>query len=44
MVEATERDGLTWYRCTECEMLFEDRTEAIQHERNCDAEEPEYLQ
>lgn len=44
MVEQTERDGRTWYECERCGMLFEDRNEAEEHERTCDAEEPDYLQ
>lgn len=44
MVATTERDGQTWYECEECEMLFEDRADAVQHEENCDAEDPSYIQ
>ncbi len=44
MVEPTERDGMTWYECEECGLLLEDQEEARRHERNCDAEEPSYLQ
>lgn len=44
MVERTERDGMTWYECEQCGMLFEDENEAKEHERTCDAEEPDYLQ
>ena len=40
----TERDGMTWYQCEECGLLFDDETEASQHEAGCDAEEPSYLQ
>ncbi|MFB6138045.1 MAG: hypothetical protein ABEJ42_06865 [Halobacteriaceae archaeon] len=44
MVEETERDGMIWYRCEECGLLFDDREDGCQHEANCDAEEPSYLQ
>ena len=44
MVKPTERDGATWYECERCGMVFEDETEAKQHERACDAEDPTYLQ
>lgn len=44
MVKPTERDGMTWYECERCGLLFEDETEANEHERTCDAEDPSYLQ
>jgi uncharacterized C2H2 Zn-finger protein len=44
MVSTTERDGMTWYKCDGCGMLFDDREDATQHEGNCDAEDPSYLQ
>jgi len=44
MVVTTERDGMTWYKCEECGLMFDDREDAEQHERNCDAEGPSYLQ
>ena len=44
MVEETERDDMTWYRCEECGLMFDDSGDASQHEANCDAEEPSYLQ
>lgn len=44
MVVETERDDITWYRCEECGLMMEDREEAKQHEANCDAEEPSYIQ
>jgi len=43
MVEETERDGMTWYKCEGCGMLFDDVEEANQHEQHCDHEEPTYL-
>ncbi|MFW6385254.1 MAG: DUF7128 family protein [Halodesulfurarchaeum sp.] len=44
MVEETIRDGMTWYECEKCGLLFDTREEAEQHEENCDAEDPSYLQ
>lgn len=44
MVTTTERDDVTWYECEECGLLFDARDDAAQHEENCTAEEPGYLQ
>jgi uncharacterized C2H2 Zn-finger protein len=44
MVAVTERDDATWYRCEECGLMFDVREDAEQHEQNCDAEEPSYIQ
>lgn len=44
MVEQTERDDMIWYRCEECGLMFDDKGDASQHEENCDAEGPSYLQ
>ncbi len=44
MVARTERDDATWYRCEQCGLLLDDRSEAEQHEENCDAEDPSYIQ
>lgn len=44
MVEETVKDGMTWFECEECGLLFDDRDDALQHEANCDAEEPSYIQ
>jgi uncharacterized C2H2 Zn-finger protein len=44
MVVETERDGVTWYECEGCGMLFDSQADARQHEANCDHEEPTYLQ
>lgn len=44
MVTTTERDDMTWYQCEECGLLFDAKDDAEQHERNCDAEDPSYLQ
>ncbi len=44
MVGETERDGMTWYECEQCGLLFDNRDDALHHEENCDAEEPAYIQ
>ncbi len=44
MVEQTERDDMTWFVCEKCGMMFDDRDDAEQHEANCDAEGPSYIQ
>jgi len=44
MVHETERDGAVWYVCDGCEMLFDSRNDAEQHEADCDGEEPSYIQ
>ena len=44
MVVETERDDMTWYRCEQCGLMFDDRDDARQHEENCDAEDPSYIQ
>lgn len=44
MVTQTERDDSTWYECEECGLLFDSQEDARQHEQNCDAEDPSYIQ
>jgi rubredoxin len=44
MVSETTRDGMTWYECNECGLLFDTEEDARQHEQNCDAEDPSYIQ
>jgi len=44
MVVQTERDEMTWYKCEHCGLMFDDKGDADQHERNCDSEEPSYIQ
>ncbi len=44
MVSETEREDGTWYECEMCGLMFDDRGDARQHEANCDAEEPSYIQ
>lgn len=44
MVQQQQRDGSTWFACEGCGMMFDSRDDAEQHETNCDAEEPSYIQ
>lgn len=44
MVSTVTRDDGTWFECDKCGLLFETRDDARQHEQNCDAEEPTYIQ
>jgi rubredoxin len=44
MVVETEHDDATWYECEACGLLFDAKADARQHEANCDAEEPTYIQ
>ena len=44
MVTTTKRDGVTWYECEDCGMLFDSQEDAKQHEANCDTDSPSYLQ
>ncbi|GGN16377.1 hypothetical protein GCM10009021_16210 [Halarchaeum nitratireducens] len=44
MVEETQRDDMTWYRCEKCGLMFDSEDDATQHEETCDAEDPSYLQ
>jgi hypothetical protein len=44
MVSQTTKDDATWYECEECGLLFDDQEDAKAHERNCDAEDPSYIQ
>ncbi|EFW91698.1 zinc finger C2H2-type domain protein [Haladaptatus paucihalophilus DX253] len=44
MVARTERDDATWYQCEQCGLMFDDRSDAEQHEEHCDAEDPSYIQ
>ena len=44
MVTETTRDERTWYECEKCGLMFDDRDEATEHEQNCDAQEPNYIQ
>ncbi|MGM0591200.1 MAG: DUF7128 family protein [Halobacteriota archaeon] len=46
MVNTTERDGLTWYECERCGLMFDSADEAKEHEQACDPDddEPSYLQ
>ncbi|GCF12308.1 hypothetical protein Harman_02430 [Haloarcula mannanilytica] len=44
MVVQTERDDITWYKCETCGLMFDDQSDARQHEENCDDEDPSYIQ
>lgn len=44
MVKETTRDGMTWYECEKCGLLFDAVEDAKSHEQNCDAEDPSYIQ
>jgi rubredoxin len=44
MVSTTTRDEMTWYVCDACGLMFDSKDDAKQHEANCDAEEPSYIQ
>jgi rubredoxin len=44
MVSETQREDGTWYECEACGLMFDTQTDAKQHEENCDAEEPSYIQ
>jgi len=44
MVTKTDRDSRTWYRCERCGLMFDDQSDARDHEQNCDGEEPSYIQ
>ncbi|WP_336003247.1 DUF7128 family protein [Halorientalis halophila] len=44
MVVQTQRDEVTWYKCEECGLMFDDESDARQHEADCDGEGPSYIQ
>lgn len=44
MVETTERDEMTWYRCERCGLMFDSQDDARKHEENCTDEDPSYIQ
>ncbi|MFB6179439.1 MAG: hypothetical protein ABEI77_06915 [Halorientalis sp.] len=44
MVVQTQRNEMTWYKCEECGLMFDDQNDATQHEGHCDAEGPSYIQ
>jgi len=43
VVDTVSQEGRTLYMCEDCEMLFESREEAEEHESACDADEPRYI-
>ena len=44
MVGQTEREGMTWYVCETCGLMFDDPDDAQAHEANCDTDSPAYIQ
>lgn len=44
MVVQTQRDDATWYECEDCGLLFDDQSDAQEHEKHCDTEGPSYIQ
>lgn len=44
MVVQTERDDATWYECETCGLLFDERSDAEEHEKHCDDSDPSYIQ
>jgi rubredoxin len=44
MVSTTTRNEMTWYECEHCGLLFDAQEDARQHEQNCNAEGPSYIQ
>ena len=44
MVVQTERDDATWYECETCGLLFDEQSDANEHERRCDGDDPSYIQ
>jgi len=44
MVVQTTRDEQTWYKCEQCGLMLDSKEDARQHENNCTAEEPSYIQ
>jgi len=43
MVVQTERDDTTWYECETCG-LFDEKSDATEHESRCDDSDPSYIQ
>ncbi|WP_256385544.1 hypothetical protein [Halorientalis sp. IM1011] len=44
MVVQTQRDDVTWYKCEECGLMFDEKEDARAHESDCDGEDPSYIQ
>ena len=44
MVVQTQRDEVTWYKCEDCGLMFDDEDDARQHESDCNGEDPSYIQ
>ncbi|ELY54659.1 hypothetical protein QA600_10510 [Natronococcus sp. A-GB1] len=44
MVVQTERDDATWFECETCGLLFDEQSDATEHEKHCDGSDPSYIQ
>lgn len=44
MVTEIEKDDMVWYECERCGLMFDNESDAREHEKSCDAEEPSYIQ
>ncbi|SIR99618.1 DUF7128 family protein [Natronorubrum daqingense] len=44
MVAQSQRDDGIWWECEDCGLLFDDKSDASEHEKRCDASEPTYIQ
>ena len=44
MVSTVDRDGMTWYECDHCGLLFDNEPDAEQHEGVCAGDESPYIE
>ena len=44
MVVQTQRDDATWFECETCGLLFDEQSDATEHEKHCDGSDPSYIQ
>ncbi|WP_256549415.1 DUF7128 family protein [Natrinema caseinilyticum] len=44
MVVQTEREDTIWYECETYGLLFDERSDASEHEKRCDDSDPSYIQ
>jgi len=44
MVSTVDRDGMTWYECDRCGLLFDNESDAEQHEEVCAGDESPYIE
>ncbi len=44
MVERVKRDGVDWFACENCGLLFDDPEDARTHEASCSGEDADYIQ